>query len=144
MTNNDLIDKFSTDIDIAWGELDALNHLNGSVYFRHFETAIVKFFSFIELDKVWQQNKIGPVLKDNFAKYIHPVTYPDLLTIEVTVSEIQNDRFTLNYNVHSQMQKRTTTVGKSIIVMIDLKAGISTNIPQNILDNLHRYSSQQC
>lgn len=32
-----------TEIPVAWGEMDALQHVNNVVYFRYFETARIDF-----------------------------------------------------------------------------------------------------
>ena len=34
-----------TEIPVAWGEMDALQHVNNVVYFRYFETARIDFFN---------------------------------------------------------------------------------------------------
>ena len=36
---------FHTRIQVAWGEMDALQHVNNVVYFRYFETARIDFFN---------------------------------------------------------------------------------------------------
>ncbi|MBM7073701.1 acyl-CoA thioesterase [Shewanella sp. 202IG2-18] len=116
--------------------MDALNHLNNAVYFRHFETARIKFFEELGIWKLWEDKVMGPVLKDCYAKYIRPVTFPDKLTIEITLSEIESDRFTMNYTAHSEAQNRTCTVGKSIIVFIDFKSGKPTSLPKEMLKTI--------
>ncbi len=39
----------NTQIVVAWGEMDALQHVNNVVYFRYFETARIDFFNQINL-----------------------------------------------------------------------------------------------
>ncbi len=63
-----------TEIPVAWGEMDALNHVNNAVYFRYFETARLDFFKHVELMEDGVQ--VDPVLGDTYCKYFRPVTYP--------------------------------------------------------------------
>ena len=70
-----------TEIPVAWGEMDALNHVNNAVYFRYFETARLDFFKHVELMEEMAITKVGPVLGDTYCKYFRPVTYPDTLMI---------------------------------------------------------------
>ncbi|NOH98633.1 acyl-CoA thioesterase [Vibrio sp. 99-70-13A1] len=108
-----------TEIPVAWGEMDALNHVNNAVYFRYFETARLDFFKHVELMEEMAVTKIGPVLGDTYCKYFRPVTYPDTLLIGSKVTEVQDDRFTMEYSIVSSKQQKVTTVGSATIVMFD-------------------------
>ena len=48
---NHLLDGFPvvTEIPVAWGEMDALQHVNNVTYFRYFETARIDYFKHIDL-----------------------------------------------------------------------------------------------
>ena len=108
-----------TEIPVAWGEMDALNHVNNAVYFRYFETARLDFFKHVELMEEMAVTKIGPVLGDTYCKYFRPVTYPDTLLIGSKVTDVQDDRFTMEYTIVSSKQQKVTTVGNATIVMFD-------------------------
>ena len=61
-----------TEIKVAWGEMDALQHVNNAVYFRYFETARLDYFNKINLLVDLQTSHIGPVqVKPNVA-----ISYP--------------------------------------------------------------------
>ncbi len=51
-----------TEIPVAWGEMDALNHVNNAVYFRYFETARLDYFSHINLMEDMAVTNIGQYL----------------------------------------------------------------------------------
>ncbi|MDN3613955.1 MAG: acyl-CoA thioesterase [Vibrio gallaecicus] len=108
-----------TEIPVAWGEMDALNHVNNAVYFRYFETARLDFFKHVELMEEMAVTKIGPVLGDTYCKYFRPVTYPDTLLIGSKITDVQDDRFTMEYTIVSSKQQKVTTVGNATIVMFD-------------------------
>ncbi|USD66931.1 acyl-CoA thioesterase [Vibrio sp. SCSIO 43136] len=110
-----------TEIKVAWGEMDALNHVNNAVYFRYFETARLDYFNRIELMEEMYDTQVGPVLGATDAKYILPVTYPDTLLVGTNVIDLQDDRFTMEYQVFSQQQSKVTTVGHATVVMFDFK-----------------------
>ncbi len=71
-----LLEGFSvvTEIPVAWGEMDALNHVNNAVYFRYFETARLDYFSHISLMEDMAVTNIGPVLGETYCRYRLPVT----------------------------------------------------------------------
>lgn len=131
-----------TEIPVAWGEMDALQHVNNVVYFRYFESARIDFFTQIGLFKELQTANIGPVLADNHARYKRPVTYPDNLLVGVTISDVQTDRFMMHYTVFSKTQQAVTTLGSSLVVMFDFKTGKKSNLEGKLLDSLKSFEKQ--
>ncbi len=141
------MDKFleqfpiNTQITVAWGEMDALQHVNNVVYFRYFETARIDFFNQINLLDELQTTSIGPVISENQARYKRPVTFPDTLTVGVSISDIKDDRFMMHYSVYSQAQQAVTTVGSSQVVMFNFKTGQKAKLTPELIDALKTYQS---
>ena len=129
-----------TAINVACGEIDALQHVNNVVYFRYFETARIDFFNQINLLEDLQTTGIGPVISENNARYKRPVTFPDTVLVGVTISDIQKDRFMMHYNVFSQAQNALTTIGSSQVVMFNFKTGKKADLSEPLLAALHKYS----
>jgi len=50
------------EIPLAWGEMDAFQHLNNVVYFRYFESARIAYFDAIEAMTVMETTGVGPIL----------------------------------------------------------------------------------
>lgn len=139
------MDKFleqypiNTSINVAWGEMDALQHVNNVVYFRYFETARIDFFNQINLLEDLQKTAVGPVISENQARYKRPVTFPDTLTVGVSISDINDDRFMMHYHVFSQTQQAVTTIGSSQVVMFNFKTGQKAQLTPQLLDALKTY-----
>lgn len=129
----------NTTIPVAWGEMDALQHVNNVVYFRYFETARIDFFNQINLLTELQSAKIGPVISENTARYKRPVTFPDTLLVGVSISDIKQDRFMMHYSVYSQVQQAVTTLGSSQVVMFNFKTGKKAELTPALLDALKSY-----
>ncbi|MCL1059377.1 acyl-CoA thioesterase [Shewanella gelidimarina] len=139
------MDKFlqqypiNTAINVAWGEMDALQHVNNVVYFRYFETARIDFFNQINLLEDLQKTSIGPVISENQARYKRPVTFPDTLIVGVSISNIKDNRFMMHYHVFSQSQQAVTTIGASQVVMFNFKTGQKATLTPQLLDALKTY-----
>lgn len=123
-----------TEIPVAWGEMDALNHVNNAVYFRYFETARLDYFGHINLMEDMAITQIGPVLGDTYCRYKLPVTYPDTLLVGSRISDIQTDRFTMEYQIVSKKLGKVTTTGTATIVMFNFASNQKAQIPQKLLD----------
>lgn len=128
-----------TEIPVAWGEMDALQHVNNVVYFRYFETARIDFFNrLFPLDTLYKSG-IGPVISENQARYKRPVTFPDTLLVSVSISDIHSDRFTMHYQVFSKQQQAVTTLGTSVAVMFNFKTGKKAELPAELLAILKQH-----
>lgn len=121
-----------TEIPVAWGEMDALNHVNNAVYFRYFETARIAHFNKVELMEEMAMTKIGPVLGETQCRYKLPVTYPDTLLIGSKVTDIQSDRFTMQYEIVSKKLGKITTIGSATIVMFDFKTNQKAELSERL------------
>lgn len=129
----------NTQIVVAWGEMDALQHVNNVVYFRYFETARIDFFKQINLLEQLKITSVGPVISENQARYKRPVTFPDTLSVGVSISDIKDDRFMMHYTVYSQSQQAVTTVGSSQVVMFNFKTGQKATLTPELIDALRTY-----
>lgn len=121
-----------TEIPVAWGEMDALNHVNNVVYFRYFETARLDYFAGLELMEEMATTGIGPVLSETQCRYKLPVTYPDTLLVGSRVTAIEEDRFTMEYQIVSKKLGKVTTVGEATVVMFDFKKQKKARVPERL------------
>lgn len=61
------------DIPVRWGDLDAMNHVNNTVYFRYIEEARVQLM--LQLDLLPPSPRTG-VLAHASLDFVRPVLYP--------------------------------------------------------------------
>lgn len=120
------------ELDVAWGEMDAYDHVNNVVYFRYFENARIAY-----LDRVgWMASKIqsglGPIIASTSARYRKPVSYPDHLLVGVRASDVQADRVTFEYRLVSAKWNAVAAEGQALVVSYDYKAGAKVAIPDAI------------
>ncbi|MFC1519497.1 acyl-CoA thioesterase [Pseudomonadota bacterium] len=132
-------DSIITEIPVAWGEMDALNHVNNAVYFRYFETARIDFFSQINMMDELKKTSVGPVLSETQAKFKRPVTFPDTLLVGITISDIKQDRFMMHYRVFSKAQQAITTTGSAKVVMFNFKTGQKATLTAELLAALEQH-----
>lgn len=121
-----------TEITVAWGEMDALNHVNNVVYFRYFENARLHCFSELQLMEQMVTTGIGPILRETQCRYKLPVTYPDTLLVGSRVTALEDDRFTMEYQVVSKKLGKVTTLGEATIVMFDFNAQKKATVPAQL------------
>jgi acyl-CoA thioester hydrolase len=120
------------EIPIQWGDMDAFQHVNNKVYFRHFESARIAYLHKIGFDEVMQESGIGPILASTQCQYKVPLTYPDQVTIGAKVDTIEKDRFLMKYAVASQKLHKIAALGEGLIVTFDYQKNQKVAIPEVI------------
>jgi acyl-CoA thioester hydrolase len=131
--------SISTDIQVAWGDMDALQHVNNSVYFKYFETARLDFFNQINLLGDLKSTGVGPVLSETNARFKRPVTFPDSIVVGVKISDIHKERFVMHYTVFSKAQQAVTTIGWAKVVMFNFKTGQKAKLTPELLEALKQH-----
>jgi len=113
----------SIDCAIKWGEMDALGHVNNTVYFRYFEDVRIEYFKELGLEAVTSDQEMGPILAQINCQFLMPVAYPDQLTIGVWVARIGNTSLQMDYEIYSKQHQQVVALGSSVIVMINYQTG---------------------
>ncbi|MDO6708705.1 thioesterase family protein [Photobacterium sp. 1_MG-2023] len=132
-----------TEIPVAWGEMDALNHVNNVVYFRYFETARLDYFKEASLMDDIKETGVGPVLSETSARYRLPVTYPDTLLVGSRVTHMEGDRFTMEYEIFSKKMGAVTTRGTAQVVMFDFKNNAKAQISPRLRETIEAIEARK-
>ena len=125
-----------TEIPVAWGEMDGLNHVDSVVYFRYFETARLEYFAGIGLMEEMQATQTGPVLSETSSRYRRPVTYPDTLLVGSRVAELTKDSFVMEYKIVSKQQGAVTTSGSAKVVMFNFAQQKRANLSPTLIEKM--------
>lgn len=134
-------------VNVAWGEMDAFQHVNNIVYLRYFESARIAYMQKIglniDLSKAKKgDNPIGPILADSYCRFRRPVTYPDTLHIGCRISELQEFGFVMEYQAYSEQQQTVATTGNSRIVMLNYFTGEKSEVPDSLSQKIKRLQSE--
>ncbi len=106
-------------IPVAWGDMDAYAHVNSAVYLRWFETGRVAYFERLGLIERKDQEGVGPILARVAVDYLRPVTYPDSVRVDTTVTRIGKNSFTMAHRAFSKALEADAAAGESVIVVYD-------------------------
>ena len=137
---NELLKDFTlvVDLNIEWGDMDALQHVNNIEYFKYFQAARIAYFEKINSDSVFGETPIPLILASTQCKFIYPLAYPDSVSVGVRVDTMADQYFTMKYAVVSQKHQRLAAIGDAKVVMFDYvnnkKASIPSEIRKTIID----------
>ncbi|MDZ7267900.1 MAG: acyl-CoA thioesterase [candidate division KSB1 bacterium] len=123
-------------VTVAWGEMDAFQHVNNIVYFRYFESARMAYFARIDFADPDRHGGIGPILAHTQCRYRKALTYPDTLAVGARVSELREDRFFMELCVVSEKLGRLAAEGTAELVAFDYRHGRKALLPQAVRHNI--------
>lgn len=120
------------EIPVAWGEMDAMGHVNNIVYLRWFECARIAYFERIGWLEGGRVNGIGPILHSTQARFRAPVKWPDTITVSARVADLGEDRFTMFYEVQSHALGRVAADGSGLVVSFDYRRESKVALPAEV------------
>ena len=115
---------------VAWGEMDAMSHVNNIVYFRYFESARIAYFEKMDMFSYMTETGIGPILATISCKFKIPLSYPDNVLIGAKVVSIEDDRFVMNHLVVSKKHQKVAAEGDGVIVAFNYREGKKVIVPE--------------
>jgi len=131
---NELLKDFTfvVDLNIEWGDMDALQHVNNIAYFKYFQAARIAYFEKINSDSVFGETPISLILASTQCKFIYPLAYPDSISVGVRVDAMADQYFTMKYSVVSHKHQRLAAIGDAKVVMFDYVNNKKDSIPRKI------------
>lgn len=109
------------EIPVAWGEMDAFQHVNNVAYIRYFESGRIAYFEQTGMMEEMAAQGVGPILASVSCKYRFPLTFPDRLLVGTRVGEISIDRCVLQHRVVSTRHRKVAAEGEGVIVCYDYR-----------------------
>ena len=122
--------------DLVWGDMDAFQHVNNTVYFRYFEDIRMAYFSEVGINDFMERNKIGPILARTECDFRLPLNYPDEIEIGTKCEVLSEKKFIMHYEVHSVRHKAIAARGNGLIVFYDYVKNRSCAIPDQIVEKI--------
>ncbi|MFT0715426.1 acyl-CoA thioesterase [Flagellimonas lutimaris] len=129
MMDNNSNSYVTIELPVQWGDMDAAQHVNNTVYLRWIESARIQMFRKMQEGKL-EFGKIIPILAWQDCKYIFPVTFPDQVIITVDVIELLEDRILCEGKIHSKKHERIVAISKTLLVAFDREESKKQQLPQ--------------
>jgi acyl-CoA thioester hydrolase len=118
------------DIEVRWGDMDALVHVNNIVYFQYFQMARGAYLQRMGMPPAGPEwREFGWVVGANCCRYKAPVTFPDTLSVWTRVGSLSDDRMLMEYRAVSKKLGKVAAEGEALMYGYDFKSGQKAVIP---------------
>lgn len=129
------------EMPVQWGNMDAAQHVNNTVYLRWIESARLEMFRKINGD--FKFRKVVPILAWQDCKYIFPLTYPDTAIISLDVSILKSDRIECVGKIHSKEHNRLAAISKNTLMAYDMENLKKLPLPEKWVEQIVGYYGEK-
>ncbi len=112
---------------IAWGDMDAIGHVNNARYFDYFQQARIDWMESLTLD---MRKGTGPVVIHVECTFLKPVVYPATLTLLSSLHSLGCSSAVMDHDIYQG--ESLMAEGSCKIVWIDYKESKSIPLPLEI------------
>ena len=123
--------KVTSSLEIRYRDIDSMGHVNNAVYLSYFEQARMAFFNELIQEK-WDWETHGILVARHEVDYTAPILLIDNAYVDTWCESMGNTSLVFRYEVYKSVndQRITCTLGKTIIVCFDAKAGKTIPVPE--------------
>jgi acyl-CoA thioester hydrolase len=120
---------FIHSIKVRFRDLDALRHVNNSVYLTFLEEARIAYMQERQAGSVFDAQH-GTIVARCEIDYRSPATLGDTLDIEMTVGEIRRSSFEFVYTIYRQSDRQLIAQAKTIMVCYNYTLSTPVRLPE--------------
>lgn len=126
--------KIQIEIPVQWGDMDAFNHVNNTVYFKYFESARIAYFEQLGLLGNETEDNVAPILAETQCRYKFPLHYPDSVKVGARIIEHHSHGFLMEYAIYSHKLKSISSIGTGRIVMLNYATHEKIKVDKTLLN----------
>ena len=130
--------KLLVPLQVRWGDVDRLGHVNNVQILRYCEEARVNWMEQL-LARSDRARGEGPILADVHCSFIRQLHWPAQLEIGARASRIGTSSMTLINAVFEQGNPQPVATARAVMVWFDYKAQRSKPLPENLRQAVRNY-----
>jgi acyl-CoA thioester hydrolase len=118
-------------IPIRWGDMDAMGHVNNTVYFRYMEQARISWFDSLGVRPSTRGE--GPVIINASCTFMKQLVYPGDVELRTYAGKVGHSSFETWLEMRPSYDPETVYAeGAAKVVWVDFDKGKSTALPEKI------------
>ena len=129
---------FTTLIPIRWGDMDAMGHVNNTVYFRYAEQARIEWMDALGFPAGLVRDE-SPVIVNASCTFLLPLTYPGTVEVRMYAGRAGRSSLATYFDMRPLGDERIYAEGAAKIVWTNPASGKSVPLP----DAMRRLASDE-
>ena len=122
---------YEMEIPVRWGDMDAMGHVNNTVYFRFLESIRIEWLTHLGYPP--NPSGKGPVLVNSFCNFYRQFEYPDTVIAKMYASDPQRATFETWCTLESKSEPGVIHAeGGATTMWVDFTVKKSTELPKDL------------
>ena len=117
-------------IPIRWGDMDAMGHVNNTLYFRYMEQARIAWLD--GMRSIIRAEGLGTVIASTSCNFRQPFVYPGTVEVKIFVTRTGGSSVTTHYEMRVQGEDTVCADGAAVAVWINMATGKAVRVPEVI------------
>ena len=126
-------------IEVRWGDMDAMGHVNNAVYFTYLESARIALLRSLDIRGRAEGSQFGPTLVATSCDYKKEVRYPVTLDLGVRVTRLTQRSFAMEYAMFFHDTDEVAAIARSVNAWVDYAAKKAIPLPDELREALSVY-----
>ena len=116
-------------LEVRWGDMDSLGHVNNAAYFSYFECARYGYAVKLGRGQELVKPGIGIILASTRCDFVKEVVFPTTLVIGCRTIRLGTTSYEMEYLVRNKADGACHSLGGEVLVVYDLEAHTKVPIP---------------
>ena len=125
---------FVTDIEVRFGDLDPMGHVNHAAYAGYLEQSRARYYDAVIGTAM---EAVDVVVAHLEIDYVRPIGFRDSIEVHLDVSEIGESSIPMDYEVFVDGDIAATA--RTVQVILDPETGEGRPVPDDIADSIAAY-----
>lgn len=127
----------SLQMPLRWGDMDAMGHVNNTIYFRYLEQARISWFEVLGCPP--EPAGVGPVIINAHCTFLKQLRYPGEIVVTTFVGEFGRSSFETLHQIRRVDDAETLAAeGGAKVVWVDQRLEKSVALPEEMRKRLHQ------
>jgi acyl-CoA thioester hydrolase len=123
--------EFVLDVPLRWADMDAMAHLNNTMYFRLMEEARIQWFHRIGFSTL--PTGQAPILAHVSCDFLRAMTYPGVARVTQTITKVARSSVEMTLIIERTDEPGTHyATGRSVIVWFDYVSSKAQPWPETV------------
>lgn len=135
--------RISKEIEVHWGDMDALGHVNTTVYLRYLEDARLAWF--MEMQVPWEGPDFAPSVVNINCNFRREIRFPAIIHVQLEATLASEKRVVHCYRITDRDHTETLYAdAEATIVWIDPATRRSILVPDSVRKLFTEQGLQPC
>jgi acyl-CoA thioester hydrolase len=120
-------------LQVRWGDMDIMGHLNNAVYFTFCESGRMGYFQAVHMPDHFAGGRFGPALAAANLNFRRQVRWPAEVDVLTRVVRLGRSSFEMEYTLQLAAGAERVADGRGVIVWVDYRTGRPQPLPDALV-----------